>query len=129
MTQTIIIAVISALTSGGCFAFVQFLITRQDDRKDKKDDVKAKLENLQTSLSDIRADIDKRFKKSEKDGLRTQLLLLLLMKPEEQTEILTIAEHYFVKPPNGLGGNWYMTGLFAKWCDAHGIEPEWFNRE
>ena len=107
MTQTIIIAVISALTSGGCLAFVQFLITRHDNQ----------------------TGIGKKLDRLEKDGLRTQLLLLLLMKPEEQTEILTIAEHYFVKPPNGLGGNWYMTGLFAKWCDAHGIEPEWFNRD
>lgn len=107
MTQTIIIAVISALTSGGVLAFIQFLITRRDNEKG----------------------IGKKLDRLEKDGLRTQLLLLLLMKPEEQTEILTIAEHYFVKPPNGLGGNWYMTGLFAKWCDAHGIEPEWFNKD
>jgi hypothetical protein len=107
MTETIIIAVISAATSGGVLAFLQFLITRQD----------------------ARSGIGKKLDRLEKDGLRTQLLLLLLMQPEEQTEILTIAEHYFVKPPEGLGGNWYMTGLFSKWCDAHGIEPDWFKRD
>lgn len=102
MRDTIIIAVISAMTSGGVLAFLQFLIARNDDKQG----------------------IKKSLKKLEKDGLRTQLLLLILMQPEEQTEILKIAEHYFVK----LKGNWYMTGLFSKWCDAHGLEPDWFKK-
>lgn len=99
LITTIIVAV---LASNGFFALLQFLITRWDTRKN----FKGKLELL------------------EKDGLRTQLLLLILMQPEEQTEILKIAEHYFVK----LKGNWYMTGLFSKWCDAHGLEPDWFKK-
>ena len=108
MTQTIIIAVISALTSGGVLAFLQFLITRRDNEKG----IGRKLDRL------------------EKDGLRTQLLLLLLMKPEEQTEILTIAEHYFVKPPTGLGGNWYMTGLFKSWLEEYTVlKPDWFETD
>lgn len=95
--------VIAILTSNGFFALLQYLISRHDTKKNVKD----KLITL------------------EKDGLRTQLLLLILMQPEEQTEILKIAEHYFVK----LKGNWYMTGLFSKWCDAHGLEPDWFKTE
>ena len=89
-TTTIIVSV---LASNALFAFLQFLITRQDTKKN----IKGKLNVL------------------EKDVLRTQLLLLILMKPEEQQEILTIAEHYFAKPPEGLGGNWYMTSIFNKW--------------
>ena len=92
--------VIAILTSNGFFALLQYLISRHDTKKNVKD----KLITL------------------EKDGLRTQLLLLILLQPEEKTEILKIAEHYFVK----LKGNWYMTGLFSKWCDAHGLEPDWF---
>lgn len=96
------------LASNGLFALLQFLITRHDTRKN----VNGKLTTL------------------EKDGLRTQLLLLLLMQREEKSEILTIAEHYFKKPSEGgLGGNWYMTSLFSKWCDEHKIEPEWFKRD
>ena len=102
MRDTIIIAVISAMTSGGVLAFLQFLIARNDDKQG----------------------IKKSLKKLEKDGLRTQLLLMILLQPDEQTEILKIAEHYFVK----LKGNWYMTGLFSKWCDAHGLEPDWFKK-
>ena len=56
---------------------------------------------------------------------------LLLLMPEEKKEILTIAQHYFVKPPEGLGGNWYMTSLFDKWIEKNlnGVKPEWFKTE
>lgn len=104
-TATIIVAV---LASNGLFALLQFLITRHDSKKN----IKGKLVML------------------EKDGLRTQLLLLLLMMPDEKKEILTIAEHYFRKPPNGLGGNWYMTSLFDKWLEkTKTAKPEWFKTE
>ena len=106
MITTIVLAI---LASNGFFAMLQFLITRHDTNKNVKD----KLIHL------------------EKDGLRTQLLLLLLMMPDEKKEILTLAEHYFVKPPHGLGGNWYMTSLFDKWLieKNNGVKPEWFKTE
>ena len=107
MRDTIIVAVISAMTSGGVLAFLQFLITRNDDKQ-----------GIKSTL-----------KKLEKDGLRTQLLLLILLKPDEQTEILTLGQRYFVKPPEGLGGNWYMTSIFKNWCDEHKLEPDWFKSE
>lgn len=108
MRDTIIIAVISAMTSGGVLAFLQFLITRNDDRQ-----------GIRNTL-----------KKLEKDGLRTQLLLLILLKPEEKKEILTLGERYFSKPPKGLDGNWYMTDMFKKWLKEEGhSNPDWFNKE
>lgn len=107
MRETILIAVISAMTSGGVLAFLQFLISRADDKQ-----------GIKSTL-----------KKLEKDGLRTQLLLLILLKPDEQTEILTLGQRYFVKPPLGLGGNWYMTSIFKTWCDERKLEPDWFKSE
>ena len=104
MRDTIIIAVISAMTSGSVLAFIQFLITRNDAKKG----------------------IGSTLKKLERDGLRTQLLLLILLQPDEQTEILTLGERYFRKPPEGLDGNWYMTGIFSKWCGQRKIDPDWF---
>ena len=104
MRETILIAVISAMTSGGVLAFVQFLITRNDDKQGIKSILK----------------------KLEKDGLRTQLLLLILLQPDEKKEILTLGQRYFSKPPNGLDGNWYMTGIFSKWCGERNLKPEWF---
>jgi hypothetical protein len=75
------------------------------DRKDGKDNVKATLTKL------------------EKDVLRTQMLLMILMRPEEKREILTLAQHYFVD----LKGNWYMTDMFNKWLEDEGhSKPEWF---
>lgn len=102
-TATIIVAI---LASNGLFALLQFLITRHDQKKN----VKGKLLLL------------------EKDGLRTQILLLMLLMPDQKQEILTVAEHYFAKPPKGLDGNWYMTSLFDKWITEHnkGVKPEWF---
>lgn len=104
MRETILIAVISAMTSGGVLAFIQFLITRNDDKQCIKSTLK----------------------KLEKDGLRTQLLLLILLQPDEKKEILTLGQRYFSKPPNGLDGNWYMTGIFSKWCGERNLKPEWF---
>lgn len=104
MRDTIIVAVISAMTSGGVLAFIQFLIARNDDKQ-----------GIKSTL-----------KKLEKDGLRTQLLLMILMKPEEKKEILTLAQHYFVE----LEGNWYMTDIFKKWLKEKGhSNPDWFQTE
>ena len=97
-TTTIVLAV---LGSNALFAFLQFIISRYDT----KTNIKGKLNLL------------------EKDVLRTQLLLLILLKGEEQQEILTIAEHYF----KDLHGNWYMTDIFNKWLEDEGhSRPEWF---
>lgn len=108
MSTTIITIVSAVLASNALFAFIQFLITRKDNRKD----INSKLTTL------------------EKDVLRTQLLLLILMQPSEQQEILTIAEHYFSKPPKGLNGNWYMTSIFNKWLINQDIaSPDWFENK
>lgn len=100
--------IIAILGSTAVATLIQFFVTRRDNREG----------------------IAKRLDKLEKDGLRTQLLLLILMRPEETKEILTLGEHYFKKPPDGLGGNWYMTSVFNKWVEQQGLaEPEWFDKE
>lgn len=98
---TIVLAIIA---SNGFFALVQFLITRWDTKKS----IKGKLDHL------------------EKDGLRTQLLLMILMRPEEKKEILTLGQHYF----DDLKGNWYMTDIFNKWLEEKGhSKPDWFKHD
>lgn len=102
MSDTTTTIILSVVGSNALFAFLQFLISRHDTKKN----VKGKLERL------------------EKDGLRTQLLLLILLKAEEKQEILTIAEHYF----KDLHGDWYMTSIFNKWLKEKTIaEPDWFD--
>ena len=101
MNEMLMTIVVAILASNALFAFIQFLISRHDTKK-----------NIKGTLI-----------KLEKDGLRTQLLLMILLKPEEKKEILTLAEHYFVD----LKGNWYMTDVFDKWClEECGSRPEWF---
>ena len=104
MTSTIITIIIAVISSQAIFGFLQFVITRRDT----KHNIHGKLNTL------------------EKDVLRTQLLMLVLIKPEEDQEILTIAEHYF----KDLNGDWYMTSIFNKWLENSDIaEPEWFEKE
>lgn len=114
MNQDLLLTI---LGGGNIILFVKFLIERHDRKTERKED--KNLEEITDTL-----------KKLKKDGLRTQLLLLLLIKPEEETEILTLAEHYFKKPPYGLGGNWYMTSMFKNWLEENKVgKPEWFETE
>lgn len=103
---------IAILGGGNLILFIKFLIERYDAKKEKtKED---ELKGIKTELSFVK-----------KDGIRTQLLFLILMQPDEQTEILKVAEYYFVD----LEGNWYMTSLFKNWCEKRGLEPDWFDKE
>lgn len=114
---------IKLLIAGGVFAFIEFVIKRHDDKKDKKEGLQAALASIKTEIASLKEDIDKRLKKAEKDNLRTQLLVMIYFRPDQEQEILTVAERYFVK----LRANWYLTGIFKAWCNEHGLEPEWFD--
>lgn len=110
MTENVLIAI---LGGGNLILFIKFLIERHDkkvekEENEKKDDIKGTLEKL------------------EKDGLRTQLLLMILMRPEEKKEILTLGQRYF----DDLHGNWYMTDIFNKWLEEKGhSKPDWFKHD
>lgn len=102
MVEKILLAL---LASGNVFFFIKFLIERWDRKHEQP--------------------TDERLAKLEKDGLRMQLLFLIIMMPQEQTEILKVAEYYF----GTLHGNWYMTSIFNKWLTDNDIaEPEWFRK-
>ena len=93
-----------------------FLIKRHDERSDKNDETVAELK-----------DIKKQMNKMERDSVRTQLLVLMMSYTYgDASEILTVAEYYFVKKK----GDWYMTSMFQKFCEKEGIPlPPWFNRK
>jgi hypothetical protein len=91
------------------------LISRHDKKQDEKSGIRAALKDIQSKQ-----------KKQEKDSVRTQLLVLIFLQPDEKQEILTLGEHYF----KNLKGDWYMTSIFAKWLDRHvGVKPEWFDNK
>ena len=100
-TVTLIIGVLGALDLA---TLVMFFVNRYDSKKN----VSGKLVTL------------------EKDVLRTQLLVLILLRPEAKQEILTLCRHYFAD----LHGDWYMTDIFNHWLTDQGdSEPEWFDKE
>ena len=56
--------------------------------------------------------------KAELNATRSQLLTLMSDYPDNESEILKVADYYF----NELDGDWYMTDLFTKWADSRGID-------
>ena len=54
----------------------------------------------------------------ELDSTRTQLLTLISDYPNNESEILKVAYHYF----KVLNGDWYMSELFSKWATQKGID-------
>ena len=110
MTENILLGL---LGGGNLILFIKFLIERHDRKKERVEDQDAERTK-------------KRLLVLESDGLRTQLLLLILLRPTEQTEILRLAEHYF----KDLKGNWYMTSIFNKWLEESDVAyPEWLDKE
>lgn len=102
--STAVTIIVAVLGSTALATLIQFFVNRHDLR-----------EGVQNKLTTL-----------EKDVLRTQLLLLVTMRPQEKQEIMTVAEHYF----GALRGNWYMTSIFNKYIEDNQIaKPDWFNRE
>lgn len=110
------------LGGGNLILFIKFLIERYDRKQERKEDKDEKKQERDEENN--RKHFEDRLTLLEKDGIRTQLLILILLKPEEHTEILRVAEHYF----KDLKGNWYMTSIFSNWLKSTRTgEPEWFD--
>lgn len=116
MSDHLLQIILAIFANSALFVFIEHMIDRHDKKDEDRKDIKNKIIELEKAMKE-------KFKLLEKDILRTQLLLLLLERPDEDQEILTIAEHYF----KDLKGNWYMTTIFHKWCKENNIEkPTWF---
>ena len=117
---------ISILGSAAFFSFIQFLITRHDKKTDKKE---AKQTGLKKDMDEVKSGIQELKDMAavqEKDNCRTQLLVLIADYPQDASEIMRLAEHYF----DDLEANWYMSSIFVTWLKDNGIErPAWFKGE
>ena len=109
MIETIVIAIIG---SGALSTLISSVFTAFANRKSRLAKIESKLD-----------DIEKNQKTAEKDSMRSQLLMMIADYPEENTEILKLAEHYF----SDLHGNWTATAIFNKWLERCAVaKPEWF---
>ena len=115
MEATIWAVVAACLGSTGLFTLVAQIIKNRQEKSDKKNTMKQEIEDIQKTV-----------RRLEKDGCRTQLLLMMRDYPDERAEILQLGAHYF----GDLDGNWYLSSLFAAWIKKQGIEkPDWFDKE
>ena len=92
------------LSSNALTVLITAIITAVSNRKTKLKEIEKKLEV-----------IEKNQKNAEKDTLRTQLLVMIADFPDETTDILRLAEHYF----KDLDGNWVASALFNEWAKEH----------
>lgn len=107
MSQETILAVFGAVLGSG---LIQFLITRHDNNK--ANPIEQKIDKILEEQ-----------KKSEKDNLRTQLLVMMNLMSDNKEEIMTCAERYFKE----LKGDWFYSSLFKKWLKDNNVEPPiWF---
>ena len=81
-----------------CSSFISSKITEFVDKK---------LDNISEQLNNI-----------ELDSTRTQLLTIMSNYPDNESEILKVAYHYFRE----LGGDWYMSELFSEWAKERNID-------
>lgn len=102
-------AIIIALIGSG---LIQFLISRYDQKK--QNPIEQKLDKIISEQ-----------KKTEKDSLRTQLLVMMNMMPDSTEEIMMLAQRYFAE----LEGDWFYSSLFARWLKESDLEnPIWFKK-
>ena len=108
-----VIAILGIIVGGvGLWKFFEFLIARQDAKKAQKNEVLKRLDVIEDKLV-----------KAERDSCRSQMIQVMTCFPDDKSELMRLAQHYFVD----LHGNWYMTTLFRKHLKKHEIElPEWF---
>lgn len=119
MAETIIVAI---LGSGALSALISGIFTLINNASSKKKEIANQMIIMNSRLDKI----EKNQLKAEKDQCRTQLLLMIKDFPEEKSEILELARHYFAD----LHGNWFATPVFNKWLeDYHVGKPEWFKQE
>lgn len=115
-----------AITVLGCTAFWQLIDNVLEARRKRQFNIDDAVKDIQKDLlavHDNQESIKRSLTKTERDSVRTQLLLLMSDYPNNTAEIMGVAEHYF----DDLGGNWYMTTMFNHWLEDNGIgRPDWF---
>ena len=119
MDGTIMIALLSSgVLSTLITAVFQYLQTK----KSKKDGMESKVDDIIADQEKIMASQ----KRHEGDIVRVELKRMIADFPDDDNDILRLAEHYF----HDLHGNWVMDAIFKKWLSDRHLElPNWFEEE
>ena len=104
----LVVGLAGVIGGAGVTSLIIFLINRHDGK------------NAETEAN-------RKFRlQSEKDICRVQLLLLLKLYPEDVTEIMKLARHYF----EDLKADWYLTSLFKAWLKEQELPmPQWVKED
>lgn len=122
MNQTLVTILVAFLGASGIFSFIMFLIQRHDKKKSDNDTEKEEFRNDIKSIKDTLEELKDQAYKSERDNVRTQLLVLMADYPDNISELMECAEHYF----KDMDGDWYLTPIFAKFLESREVaRPEW----
>lgn len=78
------------------------------------------INGMLSGVNDRLDDVSGQMDSIKMDTVRTQLLTLMSNYPDNTSEILKVADHYF----NDMNGDWYMTQLFEQWAEAHDIDAK-----
>ena len=109
----ITIAILGSGALSALIAGIFGLIQSRHEEKNKNKELIEELESIKSAL-----------KLNEKDALRTQLMVMIKDYPNETSDILRLAEHYF----KTLKGNWVLTDIFSRWAAENKIVvPNWIN--
>lgn len=67
-------------------------------------------------MSSLKEEMKESSRKTEIQITRLELMTLIDTQPENVAEIEKVARHYFLD----LKADWYLTGIFSKWCREYG---------
>ena len=105
------VALISGLLgAGGIIGFIQFMISRHDNKK-------SELLNIKKELHEIRATQQETIIRVTRGELKD----LIKDDPDNVEAIMQVAGYYFVD----LDGNAYMHTIFEKWAKTHDQPTNW----
>lgn len=113
--------IVGVLSSASLVALINGIFQRKRDKESKATGLESKIDTIVADQNKIM----KAQHRHEMDILRVELKLMISDFPDQESDILRIAEHYFTD-----GGNWVMSSTFLVWLQQRNLPtPPWFRNE
>lgn len=106
------VAIVSGLLgAGGIIGFIQFLISRHDNKVGRLIRIESKLDQ-----------VDQKCIRNELATTKLQLFFLMETQPDNEDAIEVTAQRYFIE----LDGNAEAWAPFYKWATEHKVDTGWY---